>query len=172
MSPKLPGPPSISLAAPSQSVLCPSPNFTTPRFRRGHERHRKRANILSNGSEQRSRFMVIYKSGVVSLPIWLMPGICPSSRATSSMRSLLTFPPRLDLMSVATDYSSYTSSGSYVATPSCPYIPPSGVCPAALANLSLESCLWRACNLEGTAEDPFAHLLPPPATAVTTPSLS
>lgn len=39
-------------------------------------------------------------------------------------------------MPIATDYPSYTSGGSYVATPSRPYTPSSGVYPAALASLS------------------------------------
>lgn len=39
-------------------------------------------------------------------------------------------------MPIAADYPSYTSGGSYVATPSRPYTPSSGVYPAALANLS------------------------------------
>ena len=44
--------------------------------------------------------------------------------------------PRVGSMPMATDYPSYTSGGSYVAAPSRPYTPSSGVYPAALANLS------------------------------------
>jgi hypothetical protein len=44
--------------------------------------------------------------------------------------------PRLGSMPIAADYPSYTSGGSYVATPSRPYTPSSGVYPAALASLS------------------------------------
>jgi hypothetical protein len=43
--------------------------------------------------------------------------------------------PRLGSMPI-NDYPSYTSGGSYVASPSRPYTPSSGVYPAALANLS------------------------------------
>ena len=44
--------------------------------------------------------------------------------------------PRLGSMPIAADYPSYASGGSYVATPSRPYTPSSGVYTAALANLS------------------------------------
>jgi len=91
--------------------------------------HRKSPDLIdANGSYTYDPF-----SGIDYMPYPHSPNAIGSMGLSTYVPS-----PRLGSMPMPTEYGTYTSGGSYVATssPSRPYTPSSGIYPAALSNLS------------------------------------